>query len=214
MPTRGLPRSGRCLWDVRAVQRIADLQAKRVACAEPARNRAASDDGVPQLGRILRGAAELDARLARVARSADHDLDPVQLTHPVREGRRGGELQPRQSPRPLHRDEPVVVGCVTNLGAPRLPILEELEDRVAIRGVDDEQVLAVAQAVRDQVVDDPAVLVGEERVLGLSVVDLGEIVREHLLEECQRASARRPGARPYERRRRLHSPSGPRGARG
>ena len=65
-------------------------------------------------------------------------------------------------------------------------VLEPLERRVTIRRVDDQQVAAGLQPIRDQVVDDPAVLVGQERVLGASRLDLVEVVGEQALEQLVR----------------------------
>src|SRR5207342_2165946 len=70
-----------------------------------------------------------------------------------------------------------------NLRAVRLTLLEPALDRWVVRRVDDEQVLTVTEPIRDQVVDDPATLVGEQRVLRFAVTQAGEIVRQHLLEE-------------------------------
>src|SRR5437762_336361 len=67
--------------DVVPVQRVADLEAQRVARAEPARLRTARDDRVPQRDGILGGTHELDALLAGVAGAVDHHLDAVDLAH-------------------------------------------------------------------------------------------------------------------------------------
>ena len=128
-------------------------------------------------------AAELDPRLARVSGARDHDLDPVELPHLVRERGSLGEPEALDRARALNRDQAVLVGGIAYLGAARLAFLEPVVDRLAVGRVDDEQVLPVREAVDDEVVDDPALLVGQQRVLRLSVRDLVEIVREHLLEK-------------------------------
>ena len=64
-----------------------------------------------------------------------------------------------------------------------LALLHPTEVGLAIRGVDDEQIAALAEAVDDQVVDDPAVLVRQERVLRLPRRDPVEVVREEALQE-------------------------------
>ena len=53
---------------------------------------------------------------------------------------------------------------------------------ITVAGVDDEQV-AVLAPVRDEVVDDAAAVVGQQRVLGLAGCHPVEIVREHALQE-------------------------------
>ena len=60
---------------------------------------------------------------------------------------------------------------------------------LAVRGIDDQQEAIPSTLVDDQVVDDSAVLVGEERVLGLSGLDPVEIVREQSLQILARARA-------------------------
>ena len=179
-PGRDRVRFGR---DVVSVQRIADLEAERVARAEPAGYGAPCQHGVPERGGVLGGAGELDAELSRVARSADEDLDTVDLTHGVREGRRLGEPEALQRARSLNCDEPVLVGGVAHLAASRLALLQPLVVGLAVGRVDHEQELTVREAVDDEVVDDPAALVRQERVLRLPVADAVDVVREHLLQE-------------------------------
>ena len=58
----------------------------------------------------------------------------------------------------------------------------------AVAGVDDEQVAALA-AVGDEVVDDAAALVREQRVLRLPGGEPVEVVREHALQERVGAAA-------------------------
>ena len=101
--------------DVVPVERVADLEPERVAGAEAARRHSAREDGVPESGRVVLGAAELHSRLSRVAGARDHDLDPVELAHRVREGGRLRKPEPLERPRALHGDEPVLVGRVANL---------------------------------------------------------------------------------------------------
>ncbi len=72
-----------------------------------------------------------------------------------------------------------------------LAILDPLEVAFPVRRVDDEQIAAALDAVDDQVVDDPALLVGQERVLRPADVDLVDVVREQRLEEL-------PGRRPLD----------------
>ena len=58
----------------------------------------------------------------------------------------------------------------------------------AVARVDDEQVAALA-AVGDEVVDDAAVLIREQRVLGLARREAVEVVGEHALQEVVRRGA-------------------------
>ena len=175
--------------DVVAVERVADLEPKRVARAEAARRHAAREDRVPErLGVVLR-TAELDALLARVAGSRDHDLDAVELAHRVGERRSIGKAESLERARALHGDEAVLVGRVAHLAAARLALLEPGVDGGAIRRVDDEVELPVGEAVRDEVVDDPARLVREERVLRVAVGEPVDVVREHRLQERLRGRA-------------------------
>ena len=74
--------------DVVPVQRVADLEAQRVAGAEARGLRAALEHGVPERNGILVHHHQLDAGLARVAGAVDHALDAVDLAHGEREGRR------------------------------------------------------------------------------------------------------------------------------
>ena len=138
---------------------------------------------------VVLGAAELDAGLARVPGAGDHDLDPVELAHLVREGGLLGEAESLEGARALHGDEAVLVGGVAYLASAWLALLQPLVDRTPVRGVADHEVLAVRESVDDEVVDDPALLVREQRVLRFAVRDLVEIVREHLLEERVRGGA-------------------------
>jgi hypothetical protein len=105
----------------------------------------------------------------------------------VRERRRLRDPEPLQRAWALHGDEAVLVGRVAHLGAAWLTRLQPLEDGRAIRRVHDEVVLPVREPVDDEIVDDPAALVRQERVLRLAVPDAIEVVREHSLEERVRA---------------------------
>ena len=168
----------RVLRDVVAVQRVADLQAQRVARTEPAGDGAAGDDRVPERDRVLGRAHQLDTLLARVAGAVDHHLDPVHLAHRVRERLRLGKAQALDRPRALDGEQRVLVGGVAHLGAADLVLLHPRVGRVAVARVDDDEIVVRVDPVGDQVVDDPAVLVREQRVLRLAVADLVEVVRQ------------------------------------
>ena len=59
---------------------------------------------------------------------------------------------------------------------------DPLEVGFAVPGIDDQDEPAALDAVDDQVVDDPAALVRQKRVLGTADVDLVDVVREQPLE--------------------------------
>jgi hypothetical protein len=59
-----------------------------------------------------------------------------------------------------------------------------------VRGVHDEEVVVGATAVGDEVVDDPAPVVGEQCVLGVAVARLVEVVGEARLQVVVRAVPR------------------------
>ena len=121
--------------DVVAVQRVADLEPQRVARAEAAGRRAAREDGIPERGRLVLCAAELDSLLPRVPGARDHHLDPVELAHRVREGRGVGQAEPLERARALHREERVLVGCVAYLApaAARAPSARRTRRRGSTR---------------------------------------------------------------------------------
>ena len=169
--------------DVVAVQRIADLEAQRVARAEPARDGAALEHGVPEPDGVLAHAEELAAVLARVAGAVHHHLDAVDRGLGERERRRRRQPEPLDRPRPLDGEQRAVVGDVAHVRAGDLALLQPRVGGRAVRGVHDEEVGALADPVDDQVVDDPAVLVRQQRVLRLAGRELVEVVRERALQQ-------------------------------
>ncbi len=165
------------------MERVTHFEPKRVARAEAARGHPALEDRVPErLGLLLR-TAELHALLARVAGSRDHDLDTVDLAHGVGERRGSGEAESLERARALNGHEAVLVGRVAHLAPARLALLQPGVDGSAIRRVDDEIELPVGEAIGDEVVDDPARLVRDERVLRVAVGQLVDVVRENRLQE-------------------------------
>ena len=175
--------------DVVPVQRIADLESKRVARAQPARLHAAPDDCVPERAGVVGHDHQLDALLARVAGAIDHHLDPVQLAHHERERRRLAETEPLERAGPLDGEESVLVGDVTDVGAAMLAVLDPLEVGLPVRRIHHEEIAAALDPVDDQVVDDPAPLVRQQRVLRTTDLDLVDVVREERLEQL---ASRRP----------------------
>ena len=177
--------------DVVAVQRVADLEAQRVARAEPARDDAAREHGVPERDGVVGHAQELAAVLAGVAGAVDHHLDAVDRRLGEGERRRRRQPEPLDRARALHGDERVLVGDVAHVGAGDLALLQPREVGLAVRGVDDEEIGALVEPVDDEVVDDAAVLVREQRVLRLAGRELVDVVRERRLQEVA-------GARPFD----------------
>ena len=173
------------------MQRVADLEAQGVARAEAARHRAALEHGVPEAHGVLAHAEQLAAVLAGVPRAVDHHLDVVELGLREGERTRRAETQAFDRARALHGEKRAVVGDVTNVRAGNLALLQPgVVDR-AIRGVDHEEIQALAEPVDNEVVDDSAVLVRQQRVLRFTLVEPVEVVRQRSLQELA-------GARPLD----------------
>ncbi len=100
----------------------------------------------------------------------------------------------------LQRDErgPIgLIGKLDELGSLRVILKritmcrEPVEVRLAVGRVRYHQVLEVPGVVHDQIVDDPSILVTQQRVLRRTDLgDLSQIVREHLLEEVEGPEAK------------------------
>jgi len=88
--------------------------------------------------------------------------------------------------RPLDGEEGKVLRHVADVRASDLPLLEPGVVGLAVRGVHDEEVEALPEPVDDEIVDDPAPVVREERVLRLADGEPVEVVRERALEELAR----------------------------
>ena len=99
------------------------------------------------------------------------------------------QAEPLQRPRSLHGQQCVLLGCVADLGAADLALLHPRVGSVAVARVDDDEIVVCADPVGDQVVDDAAALVRQERVLRLAVADPVEVVREQRLEQLVRSRA-------------------------
>jgi hypothetical protein len=85
--------------------------------------------------------------------------------------------------RALNGEERVIVGDIAHVGSRHLPFLQPAEISVTIGRVDDQQVAELIQPVGDQVVDDPAPLVGQQRVLSLPRLDPIDVIRERRLQQ-------------------------------
>ena len=83
----------------------------------------------------------------------------------------------------------MVVRAVGERRAARQLCLEVRDVRCDVRCIHDQHVHAVGAAVCDQVVDDPAGLVRQQRVLRAAPLDPVEVVRERGLQERVRALA-------------------------
>ena len=173
--------------DVVSVQRKAHLEAKRVARAEAARHGAAREDALPQLGAVVCNREELATVLARVAGAVDHALDAVDLALGERERRGRREAEPLDRARALHGEERVLVRHVADVRSRQLTPLQPAEIGIAVRRVHDQQVAELLEAVGDQVVDDPALLVREQRVLRLAGAEPVQVVRKRCLKQIGRA---------------------------
>ena len=172
------------------------------------------EDGVPERGAVVPGAHELDALLARVPGSADHHLDAADLAHRVRERLSVLEAEALDRRRSLDGDERVLVRRVAHLGAARLALLQPRVGRLAVAGVDDEEVLAVAHAVDDQVVDDPAVARWSAACTAPRRRRHGRCRSRAPTGGTPRRQGPRRGAAPCARRRTRPRPGGRRGAPG
>ncbi len=177
------------LVEVVAVERIADLEAQRVARPETRGRGARRGQPVPQRPGPFGGHEQLDAGLAGVAGAGDDRAHAAHLglgegerleRRQLDEAGRGGALQRE------HRDP---LGQIVELDAVRQVADEPLAVGVDARGVDDQQHVVVGEPVGDQVVDRAAALVQEQRVLGMAGADAVEVVREHPLDERDRPGA-------------------------
>ena len=83
----------------------------------------------------------------------------------------------------------------------------------AVAGVRDHEEVLLAEAVDDEVVDDPALSAEQQAVLRLAERDDAELAGEGVVEEGGGLRARRRGSRPCARCRRCRRPCARRGAR-
>ena len=88
---------------------IADLEAERVSCPEPAGNGATPEHAVPELTARTGFDEQLAAELAGVARPVDRAADPVDLAVDERERSGIGQPEPLQRAGPLHGEKRIVV---------------------------------------------------------------------------------------------------------
>ena len=206
------------LGEVVAVEVEADLEPQGVAGGEPGRHGPRLDQRRPQRRRRARLDQDLDPVLARVAGPADERLGPGdgerRGPHPGRQLVVGEPGDDRAGIRSLDGEHRVVAEPVAELGVEVARVLAEpLQVALVVGGVGDRQVAVVGEPVGEQVVEHPAVVAAENRVLGAADGDLGDVVGEQPLEQRPRRRGRRSRSRPCARRRRRRTTSAPRGAR-
>ncbi len=205
--------------DVVPVQRVTDLEPQRVARAEAAGQRAGLGQRIPQALGIGGGRDQLDAELARVAGARDGAVDTRDVEGSPGERRRRARsrtIRPPDARAARATSGPcsasMAVSSLTSdsslLGG-RASRCARSSSRFAAFTTSEE---ALAPPVDDEVVDDAAGLVREQRVLRLSRCEHVEIVREQLLQARLRARLRGPRSDPCGRRRRRLRRCAPRGA--
>ena len=169
----------RSLVHVVAVEVEADLQPQRVAGAEAGRLGAGGEQRVPDRPRRARAPAGARPRPRPCSRSRRR----APRRRPTRQRRRAhprrqlavGELgDDRARLGPLHGEHRVVVDRVGDLGVEARPACSREPGEVAlvVGGVGDRQVAVVGEPVGEQVVEDPAVVAAEDRVLGAADLEL------------------------------------------
>ena len=189
--------------DVVAVQRVADLEAERVAGAEPARRRAAAERPHPRArprprpGTSARRPPRPCSRCGRPCTSMP-STSPIACVNGRRSGRPSCAIErgpctasSAYSSETSRTSEPRLSRSFSQAYAgSRFDALTTSRKRAAV------------EPVGDQVVDDPAALVRQQRVLGSPSSTPVEVVREQALQQLARASGPRRGSGPCARRRR------------
>ena len=178
-----------------SVQRIAHLEAQRVARAHATRYDAMltmRQDPVPEIACAIGRAHQLHANLAGIARTrhearhaGDHTCDCRERLDRV--GTRcllrpdvGKQLE---CDRALQRDHGRLVALVGHDGAALLEPLEVRQVGRDVAGVDHQQPDLVGQLVDDQIVDYATLLVEQERILRLPFLEAVDIAGERLAQQ-------------------------------
>ena len=185
----------RVLAHVVAVKVEADLEPQRVARAEPDRRRAAGDQRVPDLGRVLGTQQQLDAVLAGVTGAAHEHRRPRHRALADVEARRqravGEPPHELAGPRALHREHREVGGAVEHVDVEPVGVrLQPREVLLVVGRVGHGQERALRQPVGEQVVEHATVLAAHDAVLRPALGDPAHVVGEHPLEELGRVRAR------------------------
>src|SRR6185436_7138879 len=153
-------------------------------------------DGVPRLGRALRGDPQLVAEVARVARARDLDLDALpaqaQRRRPAAEVAQlserllGGLLEGAPGQRTLERDRRDLLGDVID-GDVEVAGVEGQPAELGVGG--GPEVLGLGESMDRAVVDDLAVLVAPGRVPDLPHGELRGVAGDHPVDERGRVRA-------------------------
>ena len=85
--------------------------------------------------------------------------------------------------RTLHRDSCILVRDIGDLDVERLRLLIEVREvLIDVAGVDDQQIFGFFKAVQIDIVNDAALCVRQQRILGLVYVQRQHVAGEHMLE--------------------------------
>ena len=169
-----------------AVERQAGLEPEGVAGAEPDGNGARAGQGVPEGRPVVRGreqfegdglagiAGPRDARRGELAAAQPQGRQAELVAQRLRQGARldqaAEDLARRLALEGKHGDLAGLVGHL-DVGEAGEVLVEVVPVPVAVRGVDDEEVLALGEAVEVGVVHGAAGLGGHHRVLRLQQVE-------------------------------------------
>ena len=176
--------------EVVAVEWVAHFEPERVACAEAAWGGTGGDGFLEPCGAVGGWGEEFEAVFAGVAGAADDAGGAVEgeLGDAVawREGGGavGDGVEDLRGERALD-GHGGPCGAVVGEGDAGGGVLgEPCAVLVETAGIDDEEPLVVIEPVGDEVVDDAAFFVEEERVLALTGVEGGGVVGEEGVEPC------------------------------
>ena len=173
--------------DLVTVQRHRRFQSQGVPRSEAARLdsfvNAGVQDAAPDPFGFRRRDVCLESILARVACAGDRRLAASEraLAEPVVSHRRqiefGEPARHRESPRTLDGKLGVAVANEGQLGVEPIPVLHPCEVRILVCGVDAKEIVILSDAVNQQVIDEPAIVVEQPRVLRLTITQTGGSVR-------------------------------------
>ncbi len=152
-------------------------------------------DLVPQRDGVVGVGQQLHPALARVAGAAHQDGVPAQhaprRVHAGRQGRVGHGLHDLAGAGTLDREHRVAVVGVDDLGSfGALGMMAEPRKVLVVIGrIGHRQVVVGGKAVGEQVVQDPAALVAQQRILGAAHGEGVDVVGQQALEQVARAGA-------------------------
>ncbi len=180
------------------VERQSRLEAQGITRTEPGRHGAEIDQALPKLDRPVAVDEQLEAhRLAGIAGARcnhvvavdRHDREPVALVLGQQVGGAGRLLEDFGGAGTLQRDHRQRFADVVHLGVGRFVSGQPLPVLLAVGGVDDEQEVVASEHIQVGVVDGAAVLVGDDRILGMARHQCPGIVGQRLEEERFGAAA-------------------------